>query len=338
MESNDQLRNIIADRVWNRERGNLTPTAPNSTAQVGDMRRVPSANDFVESQIPTRHLIAQELAKKFGQGLKTGANFMKDSAVGVLKQSAQSYGTAAKALVDKVGEIPQSANVSEAGKAVGETSITIGEPQITRAKEPTIQTEATIGQGPTYTAKDFVWQEGKFMPYMKLPDGEIKEIKDFQTSDFVPLSSPIQKITITENGETHEITDPKRLEVANQIAMVARAVAPEYENYLLRLANFEGLLEKDTRNYMANNKVKNSRGRKVQFSSRNVEDMDAHGGLWSTDRGVFQINDAAFPAISDEIADDPVRATLFVISAIEAGKQKKWLADERTKNAQLTYE
>lgn len=199
--------------------------------------------------------------------------------------------------------------------------------------------EAPKAPKPTFHARDIIWREKENVPAVATPEGEERDITTFSIDEF-PEIEPIQKLTITEKGSgaVHEITDPRQLEVANTIKRVSDAVAPEYTSYLLRLANFEGLLYPDTRNYMFNDTFINSEGKEVHYSSRNPEDAEKYGGLWSTDRGVFQINDAAFPAIPDEVADDPVRATLFVLSAIEAEKQDKWYADQRTKNAKLKYE
>ena len=59
----------------------------------------------------------------------------------------------------------------------------------------------------------------------------------------------------------------------------------------------------------------------------------------SVDRGVFQINNKAFPQITDEKAQNVEFATLWAISLIQAGKQHKWVADQYIKNkVKLTIE
>ena len=191
-----------------------------------------------------------------------------------------------------------------------------------------------------FSEKDLRWQEGQYMPYVADPNAEggFREISEFQIDDF-PQNTPIKNIEITEpDGQVHKL-DGEQLEVANEIARVADAVAPQWTDYLIRLANFEGLSRKDTRLYMAHDTYINEEGEEVHHRSRNIEDMDKWGGHWSTDRGVFQINDHFFPSIPDEIADDPVRATLFVISGIQAKKQEQlWHADQRAKAAKTNIE
>jgi hypothetical protein len=113
------------------------------------------------------------------------------------------------------------------------------------------------------------------------------------------------KITDPRKGFSKTITDPKKLEVARQIAQISDTVAPEYTNYLIRLAEYEGGLKTNARN-----------------------DKNTNGGV---DRGLFQINSKWFPQITDEQADDLQFATLWAISLIQAGKQHKWMADKLIK-------
>lgn len=202
-----------------------------------------------------------------------------------------------------------------------------------QAEEPTV--EEKTEQPLVFSRDKLKWQEEKFMPYVETGDGE-KFINEFTAKDF-PETEPVQPFKIIEaGGSEHIINDQEQLGVANQISRVARAVAPEYENYLLRLANFEGVYNPKQRNYMFNDTFINDEGKEVHYSSRNPEDAEKYGGIWSIDRGIFQINDYFFPGIPDEVADDPIQATLWAISAIETGTQKqKWHANERTIGAKI---
>lgn len=321
MESN-RLRDRIADSVFRREQMyNMTENNANSSPQSAVNEPINTDVPYPSSQLPKRHQIMNMLGRK----LKAGVGKVKE---------AWDQGVINVEKTEQGGTVM----TSRSGKVLEETK-----PQEQVVDKPVEKPVEKIGETVRkvtkmpFKATDFVWREGDSMPYVNV-QGETKQVKDFSAEDFPPLDEPITKLTITEEEGTHTITDPERIAVANEIARVARAIAPEHESYLLRLANFEGILGRNTRNYMAHGTIKNSEGKDVHFSSRNVEDTEAHGGLWSTDRGVFQINDAAFPAISDEIADDPTKATLFVLSAIEAGHQKKWYADKRTKKATLSYE
>jgi hypothetical protein len=176
------------------------------------------------------------------------------------------------------------------------------------------------------------------IPYVENDDGSRVSIKDIRT-DF-PETKRIKKIKINDKrpGHSEEITDPAKLEVANKIKRVADAVAPEYTDYLLRLAKYEGAYNDKQRLYMFNDTYTNDKGKKVHYSSRDPKDAEKYGGIWSVDRGIFQINSAAFPSISDELADDVEKSTLWAISLIEAGKQDKWYADKYVKKAKTEIE
>lgn len=150
------------------------------------------------------------------------------------------------------------------------------------------------------------------IPYVDDPDKRVRiDELDFDP----PETKKIKKISIKDAREGHskEITDPEELAVANEIKRVADAVAPEYTDYLLRLGSYEGLMKRNTRN---------------------------DNGDKGIDRGVFQINNKAFPQIPDEFADDVKKATLWAIALIEAGKQDKWMADKyvRDAKAEIEYE
>ena len=167
------------------------------------------------------------------------------------------------------------------------------------------------------TSKDIKFQESqpgfRGMPYIK-KDGDSKFLDEY---DFKP-TPPTQRITRLEITDPRDATqpdtnqqgvvidDPKALEVFNTIKSVADEIAPEYTDYLLRLAWYEGRGQ-------ANNRLDN--------------------GDRGMDRGIFQINDKAFPDVPDEFADDPVKATMWAISLIEEGKQSRWVADKYVRKA-----
>lgn len=158
------------------------------------------------------------------------------------------------------------------------------------------------------------------MPYVDTLTGT----KFLDEIDYTP-PAPKQRITKIEISDPRDatakpterqgvvITDPEQLEVANIIKAVADDIAPEYTDYLLRLAWYEG-----------------------RYNPQNRLDNGERG----VDRGIFQINSKSFPDIPDDFADDPVKATLWAISAIEAGKQKRWVADKYVRNARtnISYE
>jgi hypothetical protein len=120
----------------------------------------------------------------------------------------------------------------------------------------------------------------------------------------------IKSLTITDKrpGQSAQVRDEAKLAVANTIKRIADAVAPQYTDYLLRLARYEG-----------------------NFDAQAVNDNGAKG----IDRGVFQINNKSFPQITDAQANDPEFATLWAISVINAGKQSKWFANPIAKKAKL---
>ena len=157
------------------------------------------------------------------------------------------------------------------------------------------------------------------MPY--IGEGEDSKFLDEYEFEPTPVTNPITSLQIedprdatadefSQQGVT--ITDPEQLKVFNTIKSVADEVAPEYTDYLMRLAWYEG------------------RG-----NAQNRLDNGERG----VDRGIFQINSKSFPDVPDEFADDPVKSTLWAISAIESGNQEKWRADEYVKNAKtnITY-
>jgi hypothetical protein len=172
------------------------------------------------------------------------------------------------------------------------------------------------------------------IPTANLSDGTIKPIDqvnlDVQPHPLTSISYSIPRGTKDGVAQTEKqtITDPSALKVAGTIKAVADQVNPDYTNYLLKLANNEGVLKADQRNYNF----------KDGKSSTNPADAAHHGGVDSVDRGVFQINSKAFPHISDAVADDPARAALWAIGLIDAGKQSKWMANDRSKETKISYQ
>ena len=120
------------------------------------------------------------------------------------------------------------------------------------------------------------------------------------------------------------IDTPEKLSIANQIKAIADEVAPEYTNYLLKLAQKEGGFN-----------TKAFRGEK-----------DNPGG--GDDRGIFQINSKSFPTITNEMAQDVKFSVLWAISLIESttpkkgdgrySGQEKWMADPAVRRSSIIIE
>lgn len=172
------------------------------------------------------------------------------------------------------------------------------------------------------------------VPIAHLADGSLKPIDNLAVN-YNP--TPIQSLTYTipagkKEGkmlaDTVTITNPAKLQAASTIKAVADSINPDYTNYLLKLANNEGALNPKQRNYNFNDGT----------ASTDITQAVHHGGVSSVDRGIFQINNKAFPKIPDSIADDPQKATMWAISLIDAGKQSKWVANQKTKDTKVTYE
>jgi len=172
------------------------------------------------------------------------------------------------------------------------------------------------------------------VPTAHLADGSIQPINAVQLNvQPAPLQSLTYKIPAGKEAgkilsDTVTIDDPSKLKVAGTVKAVADQINPNYTNYLLKLANNEGTLNPKARLYNF----------KDGTSSNNAADAVHHGGIDSVDRGIFQINDKAFPKITDEMADNPEIATLWAISLIDAGKQNKWVANQKTKDTHVSYQ
>jgi hypothetical protein len=175
---------------------------------------------------------------------------------------------------------------------------------------------------PKITKEQLKFQESsqgyRGMPYLQNNADEpfLDEI------DYTPpaVTQPLKRIVIEDPRDAKAkdtekqgvvIEDPEQLKVFNTIKAVADEVAPEYTDYLLRLAWYEG---------RGNPTNRNDNGEK------------------GTDRGIFQINNKSFPDVPDEFADDPVKSTLWAISLIEAGKQDKWVANKHVLKSKIKYE
>lgn len=187
-------------------------------------------------------------------------------------------------------EVIKEAQANEGGEAAE------AKPQVVITKDNLVFQESGVNSG---------------IPYVETDAGRkrIDEI-DFRP----PVTRPIKRIKINDPREGHSFTvdQPEQLEVANQIKAISDAVAPEYTDYLLRLARYEGV---------------------YNVKQRNVNRKDG-----SVDRGIFQINNKYFPEVTDEMADDLTFATLWAIAAIEAGKQNRWVADRYVKKATTAIE
>lgn len=140
----------------------------------------------------------------------------------------------------------------------------------------------------------------------KLDGTEIHKVK-------LPTDTPntIKSIEISQGNQVWKIKDKEKLKVANRIKQISDSINPQYTNYLLKLANFEGIYNPKQRN-------KNSNG--------------------SIDMGIFQINNKAFPQITPEMADNLDFSVLWAISLIDAGKQKKWVADNKSRSSKIKIE
>ena len=130
-------------------------------------------------------------------------------------------------------------------------------------------------------------------------------------------------ITDPEEG-TYVIDTPEKLSIANEIKAIADDIAPEYTNYLLKLAQKEGGYDR---------------------KANRPEDQNPGGGV---DRGIFQINSKFFPTVTDEMAQDIKFSVLWAISLIESGNpkkgdgtrtgQEKWIADPAVRRSTISIE
>ncbi len=178
------------------------------------------------------------------------------------------------------------------------------------------------------TKDNLVFQEsnvGNGIPYVK-KDEKIVPISEVAKTYTPPkVTKPIKKIVITDPEEGQYVIDtPEKLAIANQIKAIADDIAPEYTNYLLKLAQKEGGYD---------------------HKAIRPEDQNPGGGV---DRGIFQINSKFFPTVTDEMAQDIKFSVLWAISLIENGNpkkgdgkrtgQEKWIADEAVRRSTIEIE
>jgi hypothetical protein len=173
-----------------------------------------------------------------------------------------------------------------------------------------------------------------YMPTIQMQGGQLMPLDKVNLdATTTPLStlSYTQPIGKTPEGtvktETVPVTDTNKLNTASTIMAVANSINPAYTNYLLKTANNEGALVPDQRNYNFNDGT----------ASTNPADASQHGGIASIDRGVFQINNKAFPQIPDSVADNPKLATLWAIGLIDSGNQSKWASNAKSKDMTVNY-
>lgn len=180
----------------------------------------------------------------------------------------------------------------------------------------------------TIKKEDLVFQEsnvGNGLPYVK-KDDKVLPISEVAKSYTPPeVKQPIKRIVITDPKEGQYVIDtPEKLAIANQIKAIADDIAPEYTNYLLKLAQKEGVYD---------------------HKAIRPEDQNPGGGV---DRGIFQINSKFFPTVTDEMAQDIKFSVLWAISLIENGNpkkgdgkrtgQEKWIADEAVRRSSIEIE
>lgn len=282
-------------------------TNPNTQQDASVLPLVEAHEQQSKQQIPS---VLSQMAPKesptslFKDYLNTGSQVFKNDAGTALKNLTTFANTAVKV----ASNLPD--------KILGTTVY---------AKTPT----------QTYQPKDIsnIEFSENGLPLVTLQDGATTTLDklpiDVQASPLTSLSYQSDKILQGDKKEEPiPVTDPVQLQTAGTIKAVADAIAPSYTNYLLKLGLNEGTLKANARNYNF----------KDGTASTSLTDAAQHGGVDSVDRGVFQINDKAFPQISDAIADNPKLATLWAISVINAGKQSKWMANEKSKGMKVNYQ
>lgn len=202
-------------------------------------------------------------------------------------------------------------------------------PKTAPLPEPEVPVPASVDvQSSPITKDSLVFQEstiGDGLPYVKTKEG-VKSISEiYKTYKPKPVEKPIKKIVINDPQEgTYVIDTPEKLDIANQIKAIADEVAPEYTDYLLKLAQKEG---------------------GYNHKSTRPEEQNPGGGV---DRGIFQINSKAFPTVTDEMAQDVRFSVLWAISLIESASpkkgdnrftgQEKWMADPAVRRSSIIIE
>lgn len=170
-----------------------------------------------------------------------------------------------------------------------------------------------------------VFSENKIPKLDGVPLNEVK----------LPKETPkvINYIEITDGKQTWKIKDKDKLEIANRIKFISDQIKPEWTDYLLKLAEREGIYEQKQRNY--NYKKE---GQDSIYSRKKRQDLIDAGYSESIDRGIFQINNKAFPQITDQMADNLDFSILWAISLIDAGKQDKWTSNPWVKSSKIKVE
>ncbi len=193
--------------------------------------------------------------------------------------------------------------------------------------DPEADAKAVVSTG-AVKKENLVFQEsnvGNGIPYVKQGDKAVP-ISEVAKSYVPPKpAQPINKIVITDPEEgTYVIDTPEKLSIANEIKAIADDIAPEYTNYLLKLAQKEGGYDR---------------------KAIRPEDQNPGGGV---DRGIFQINSKFFPTVTDEMAQDIKFSVLWAISLIESANpkkgdgartgQEKWIADPAVRRSTISIE
>lgn len=208
-----------------------------------------------------------------------------------------------------------------------EASVLETQPEVV---EPVITQEASdnITEQPRFTKDSIIFQEhgiGDGLPYLKQEGKKVSLKELYKTYQLRPLQKPINKITINDPEEgTYVIDTPEKLSIAHEIKAIADEIAPEYTNYLLKLAQKEGGYKRD--------------------AFRAAKDNPGGGD----DMGIFQINSKSFPSVTRELANDVRFATLWAIALINSANpkkgdnvysgQEKWMANESVKRSSINIE
>ena len=226
---------------------------------------------------------------------------------------------------------PGDSNFSDTQAASAINSV---QPQIPPVvEEPKLNTQTELGKkkftlGSDITKDKLVFQEhkvGNGIPYVKTDNGKVSILDIAKNLEVNPPEKPIKRLVISDPEEgIHIIDTPEKLSIANEIKAITDKIAPEYTNYLLKLAQKEGLYN----------------------SSAFRGEKDNPGG--GDDRGIFQINSKSFPDVTKEMADDLRFSILWAISRIESGTPKKgdgrytgqevWIADPAARRSSITIE
>lgn len=249
----------------------------------------------------------EEALKKGLEGSKKGFN-PAEKVSDVVIAGVDKVKDIAKKGIKKTGEF--------ADKVINGDTVTWEAPQpkemIGAAIQGPMLTETKAETKAVPKKDNIVFQEsgvGSGIPYV---DTGTERVRIDQLDFNPPETQRIKRLIIKNkrSGEVNVIEDPEKVSIANEIKRYSDAVAPEYTDYLLRLAQREGVYDRKARNY--NGSTTGEKG---------------------VDRGIFQINSKHFPDVTDAMADDVKFSVLWALSLIEAGKQDKWYADPHVKDS-----